>query len=124
MGSIQRVWDSFTVWLSSKIAPKKFKIFLNRFKNFLSFYKKKKQIQAGKIQTPEQTKQINDQLDRINKLFKQELNVGLQAGEKTLKEFSEFDETQIDSELKKSFDKSKQTYKKIESYELALVYIK
>jgi len=47
--------------------------------------------------------------------------VSLQAGEKTLKEFSEFDETQIDSDLKKSFEKSKQTYKQIESYELALV---
>ena len=123
MGSIQRVWDSFTVWLSSKIDRKKINSFKFRFKKFFSFFKKK-QIQAGKIQTPEQTKQINDQLDRINKLFKQELTVGLQAGEKTLKEFSEFDETQIDSDLKKSFDKSKQTYKKIESYELALVYIK
>lgn len=78
------------------------------------------QTYAGTVQSEEQTKLINEQINRITNLFKRELSVCLLAGISTFKEFQEFDENQITEDVKKAYEKSVEKLKQIEPFELAL----
>lgn len=80
------------------------------------------QASAGSIQTPEQTKQINDQISRIVRIFKRQLGTCLDNMESTFEELKQFDETTAnDSELKNLFDLNFKKFHDLEPYETALL---
>lgn len=79
------------------------------------------QSSAGSIQTPEQTKQINVQIDKILRLFKEQLAICLDNLESTYEELKQFDESQaINEKIKSLYESSLAKYKQIEPFETAL----
>ena len=81
----------------------------------------KKQTFAGTVQSAEQTRQTNEQLNRILTLFKLELAVCLEKSAATFEEFKEFDENQITDQIQNVYAKSIEKLKEIETFETALV---
>lgn len=80
------------------------------------------QASAGSIQTPEQTKQINDQISRIVRIFKRQLGTCLDNMESTFEELKQFDEIAAnDSQLKNIYDFNLKKYHELEPYETALL---
>lgn len=80
------------------------------------------QASAGSIQTPEQTKQINDQIARIIQIFKLQLGTCLDNIESTYEELKQFDETAAnDSHVKNLFDLNLKKYHELEPFETALI---
>jgi len=77
---------------------------------------------AGSVQTVEQTKMINDQLERIYRLFKSQLTVCLDNLEQTVKELKQFDESKMDKEVIDAYEKTLAKYKQIEKFEMELVF--
>ena len=77
---------------------------------------------AGSVQTVEQTKMINDQLERIYRLFKSQLSVCLDNLEQTVKELKQFDESKMDKEVIDAYEKTLAKYKQIEKFEIELVF--
>jgi hypothetical protein len=76
---------------------------------------------AGSVQTVEQTKMINDQLERIYRLFKLQLTACLDNLEQTVKELKQFDESKMDKEVMTAYEKTMLKYKQIEKFEIELV---
>jgi len=76
---------------------------------------------AGSVQTVEQTKMINDQLERIYRLFTSQLKVCLDNLEQTVKELKQFDESKLDKEVMNAYEKTLAKYKQIEKFEIELV---
>ena len=79
------------------------------------------QSYAGSVLTAEQTKKLNEQLERIHRLFKNQLGVCLDNVEQTVAELKQFDENKFDKELKEVFEKTLAKYKQIELLEADLV---
>ena len=73
------------------------------------------------IQTPEQTKQINEQIQRIFKIFTRQLKTCLDNTESTYRELEQFEEKFVDENLKKILQKTLSAYKEIEPFEIAIV---
>lgn len=73
------------------------------------------------MQSAEQTQQTNEQINRINTLFKRELAVCLEKGAATFAEFKQFDENQITDQLQKIHAKTIEKLKEIQPFETALV---
>lgn len=73
--------------------------------------------------TAENTKSLNEQIDRIARLFKLQLGVCLDNIESTLNEFKQFDESRVDERTMQVFREKYKKYKELEPFELALVSI-
>lgn len=79
------------------------------------------QSSAGSIQTPEQTKQINEQIDRILRIFKQQLSVCLDNIESTYKELEQFDEASAnDAQIKNLYETNLKRCKELEPFEISI----
>jgi hypothetical protein len=81
---------------------------------------------SGSVQTEQQTKQINDQIERINRIFCLQLNTCLDNLSNTIEEFKQFDEinenkTKSGEEMKQIYEKTLTKYLQIEPFEEALV---
>jgi hypothetical protein len=73
------------------------------------------------VQTPEQIKQLNEQTDRVMKIFKRQLSICLSNIENTVEDLKQFDETKYNDELRKLYESSYEKYRKIEPFEVLLV---
>ena len=79
------------------------------------------QSSAGSVQTIEQTKMINDQLERIAHIFKKQLSVCLDNYEQTVQELKQFDESKLDKAAEDLIERTRGKYKQIEKFEADLV---
>jgi hypothetical protein len=77
--------------------------------------------QHSSEQSLEKTKMVTDQLGRIHRLFKAQLNICLDNIQQTVTEFKQFDESKIDPEMKEIYEKSIGKLKKIERFEANLI---
>ncbi|CAF0720727.1 unnamed protein product [Brachionus calyciflorus] len=79
------------------------------------------QSSAGSIQTPEQTKQINEQIEKITHIFKRQLGVCLDNIESTYEELKQFDESASnDTQVKLIYEANLKKFKELEPFENAL----
>ena len=116
------VWDTYREFENAILAGLqvnfKIKIFFFLLSSNLFF---NKESLAGTTNAKPIEESINQQMKRIENIFKAQLKASLEQMESTYEEFKQFDESMIDEECEKNYKASLAKLKELEPYETNLV---